>query len=141
MKKLLGSLFLLLTACAPTTVPQSEPVYYLGLAADVYARVVEVISTSPGLENSEGWIITQSDAAGYFIRAETRVTPVVLGVPMPSLIAQKSSESVSVIVAQQEDKAQVIIQFTQAARPLADFIKQVLDTKFMLAGQLGEKRN
>lgn len=133
MKRLLIFLFFVLSACAPTTVPASEPLYYTGVAADIYATVVGAISTSPGLDNSDGWRITQSDAAGYFIRAETLVTPVVLGVSVTFM--QKSSESVSVIVSQQGDKSQVVIQSTEAARPLADLIKQQLNGKFQLVAQ------
>lgn len=135
MKNLLLSYFLMLTACASTTAPASDPIYYAGLAADVYATIVQAISTSPGLDNSSGWMITQSDAAGYFVRAETLVTPVVLGVSM-TLIMQQKSESLSVIVSQQESRTQVILQFTEAGRSLADFIKEQLNTKFESVNQL-----
>jgi hypothetical protein len=131
-------LFLALTSCMPTTnAPKSEPIYYQGSITDVYASVVQAISTSPGLENSTGWIITQSDAAGYFIRAETLVTPTILGINA-SIFQGKSTESVSVIVSDQDSKIQVLIQFTQAAKPLADFIKEQLDTTFQRVGQLKE---
>jgi hypothetical protein len=129
-------LFLVLTSCMPTTnTPNSEPIYYQGSITDVYASVVQAMSLSPGLDNSTGWIITQSDAAGHFIRAETLVTPVVLGIP---IIIQKNNESVSVVVSQQDSKIQVLIQFTEVAKPLADFIKQQLDTTFQRVGQLEE---
>lgn len=124
-------LFLALTSCMPTTnAPNSEPIYYQGSITDVYASVVQAMSLSPGLDNSTGWIITQSDAAGHFIRAETLVTPVILGIPM---IIQKNNESVSVVVSGQDSRTQVLIQFTQAAKPLADFIKEQLDTTFQRA--------
>ncbi len=136
--KLFIYLFLVLTSCMPATnAPKSEPIYYQGSTSDVYASVVQAISTSPALENSTGWIITQSDAAGYFIRAETLVTPTILGINA-SILQGKSTESVSVIVSDQDSKTQVIIQFTEAARPLADLIEQQLDAKFQRVNQVKE---
>jgi hypothetical protein len=138
VKKLLLGLCIVLTSCMPTSnAPKSEPIYYQGSTPDVYASVVQAISTSPALDNSNGWIITQSDAAGYFIRAETLVTPTFLGINA-SIFQGKSSESVSVIVSDQDSKTQVIIQFTEAARPLADLIEQQLDAKFQRVGQVKE---
>lgn len=127
-EKLFLGLCLVLASCMPATkAPKSEPMYFQGSAAAIYASVVQAISTSPGLEYSTGWMIAESDAAGYFIRAETLVTPVVLGIPM---IIQKNTESVSVVVSNQDSRTQVLIQFTQAAKPLADFIQEQLDTTF-----------
>jgi hypothetical protein len=128
-EKLFLGLCLALASCMPTTkAPKSEPMYFQGSAAAIYTSVVQAISTSPGLEYSTGWMITESDAAGYFIRAETLVTPTVLGIPI--IITQKNNESVSVVVSEQDSKTQVLIQFTEAAKPLADFIQEQLDTTF-----------
>lgn len=114
------SLFaLLLAACAPAAepVPAAEPIFYRGGQDEIYAAVVQAMSTSPGLPGSNGWIITQSDRAGGFVRAETAV-------------GDSRRESVSVVVSANGDRTQVIIQLTSGGAELAERIRSELDAKF-----------
>ena len=128
---MLGLIFfpgIFLGACAPTIkkVPASEPIFYNGSLDNVYAAVVQAISTSPGIDNSNGWIITQSDAAGGFVRAETTVTE-------SGFFGSSSQlESVSVIVSNNGDnRTQVVIQLSTGAEVLAKRIREQLDLKFL----------
>lgn len=114
-------------ACAPrNAVPGAEPIFYNGAQEDVYAAVVQAISTSPGIENSNGWIISQSDAAGGFVRAETAITTYFLGLPNED----KKIESISVVVSAGQNGTQVVIQLTKGAQDLANRVQTQLDQKF-----------
>ena len=122
------SLLLLLAACAPgpKKVPASEPIFYDGSLDNVYAAVVQAISTSPGIDNSNGWIITQSDTSGGFIRAETTVTE------SGFFGSSEKLESVSVIVSNNgNNRTQVVIQLSEGAAGLAQRIREQLDQKFL----------
>lgn len=111
-----------LAACAPAAVPAAEPVFYQASAEDVYAAVVQAISTSPGLGGSDGWVITESDAAGGFVRAETTVR---------GFLGATRTESVSVVVSQATGgRTQVVIQRSGGAGSLAERIGTELDLKF-----------
>lgn len=128
MKKIAAlSLMLLLTlmACSPRTVPASEPIFYRASSEELFAAVVQTISTSPGLDNSSGWMITQSDAAGGFVRAETVVTERGL------FGSSRKDESLSVVVtAGGEARTQVIIQESKGADALGERILNNLDLRF-----------
>ena len=67
---------LVLAACAPAAraVPAAEPVFYAAAPLDVMGTAIEAISTSPGVDDSTGWLITDADTQGGFVRAETEVT-------------------------------------------------------------------
>ena len=129
MKKVfsLFVLLLVIAACSPgtRTVPGSEPVFYEGQRDQVFATVIESISTSPGLDNSNGWIIVENDSAGGFVRAQTTVTN-------RNLFGSSiRDEALSVIVsAAGDERSQVIIQGTTGATPLADRITQHLNQRF-----------
>ena len=127
MKKMTGLIFLLVlvVACSPRTVPASEPIFYKASSDELFAAVVQTISTSPGLNNSSGWMITQSDAAGGFVRAETVVTERGL------FGSSRKNESISVVVSVSgEARTQVVIQESSGAKSLAGRIKSELDLKF-----------
>lgn len=128
MKKivpLIALLFVLLAACSPRTVPASEPIFYKASSDELFAAVVQAISTSPGLNNSSGWMITQSDAAGGFVRAETTVTERGL------FGSSRKNESLSVVVsASGEARTQVVIQESAGAKSLSGRVKSELDLKF-----------
>lgn len=118
----------LLGACAPGAkkVPASEPIFYNGTLDNVYAAVVQSISTSPGIDNSNGWVIVQSDAAGGFVRAETTVTE------SGFFGSSTKVESISVIVSNNGDnRTQVVIQLSEGAEALAKRIREQLDQKFL----------
>ena len=116
------------TACAPAArkVPAAEPIFYDGSLDKVYAAVIQAISTSPGLDNSNGWVITQSDAAGGFVSAGTIVEePGFFG-------STEVPESVTVIVSNNGDgRTQVIIQLSAGAESIAERIRTQLDQKFL----------
>ena len=123
------AMMVFLASCAPAArqVPAAEPIFYDGSLDKVYAAVVQAISTSPGIDNSNGWVITESDAAGGFVRATTTVEEFgffgsVTEVP----------ESVSVIVSDNGDgRTQVVIQLSAGAEDLANRIRTQLDQKFL----------
>ncbi len=113
------SLLLVIAACGPRTrtVPGAEPEFYRASKDAVFSTVVQAISTSPGLDNSSGWIITQSDSAGGFVRAETT-----LG---------RDAEALSVVVsASTEGRSQVVIQGTARAAELAERVRTELRERF-----------
>ena len=123
---LFALLVLISSACAPRSVPAPEPVFYKGTQADLFAAAVQAISTSPGIDNSSGWVITQSDSSGGFISAQTSVRRCgFLG-----LGCRNDTESVSVVISGEEGRAQVIIQRSGGAAELARRIRQQLDSKF-----------
>ena len=113
------SLLLVIAACGPRTrtVPGAEPEFYRASKDAVFSAVVQAISTSPGLNNSSGWIITQSDSAGGFVRAETTVG--------------RDVEALSVVVsANTEGRSQVVIQGTARAANLAQRVRAQLKERF-----------
>jgi len=118
-------LLLLAAACAPapTVVPAPDPVFFAAEPIDVAGTVIQAISTSPGLDDSSGWMITQADTMGGFVRAETQVR-----VPGGFLRgATTRTEFVSVVVAPAgEGRTQVVIQRTDGATELAERIMQEL---------------
>jgi uncharacterized protein YaaQ len=120
-------LFLLLAACAPSAVPAAEATFYKGTKLELYAAAVEAISTSPGLDNSSGWIISQSDSAGGFISAETTVqTYGLFGIKTGERV-----ETLSVVISEAgENRTQLVIQRTEAGQALAERVRQQLDAKF-----------
>jgi hypothetical protein len=130
MKKSFGLLVVLfvLSSCVPAAVPAAEPVFYEGSKAEIYAAVVQSVSTSVGLPDSNGWIITQSDAAGGFVRAETSVmVRGFLGIPTD----QYKTESVSIVVSENTTGlTQVVIQVTSGGIELGARVKTDLDSKF-----------
>jgi hypothetical protein len=95
----------------------------------VAGSVIQAISTSPGLDNSTGWIITQADTQGGFVRAETEVS-------VPGGIFRRistRSEFVSVVVAPAgAQRTQVVIQHTDGARELAERIMRELRARYGL---------
>jgi len=124
-------LLLVAAACAPAprVVPAQEPVFFAATPIDVAGSVIQVISTSPGLDNSTGWIITQADTQGGFIRAETEVSTV------GGLFRRvtTSSEFVSVVVAPAgANRTQVVIQHTAGALDLAERIMRELRARYGL---------
>lgn len=132
MKKLpLLILFaLVLSACAPKTVPAPMPIFYKDTKDNLFPAVIEAISSSPGIDNSSGWAIAESDSEGGFIRATTSVR--VCG--FLGLGCHNEVESVSVIISQSDtDRTQVIIQRTPKAQDLAEKIRKELDAKFLRA--------
>jgi hypothetical protein len=124
-------LLLLAAACAPapTVVPAPDPVFFAATPIDVAGVVIQAISTSPGIDDSTGWMITQADTMGGFIRAETDVS-----VPGGFLRRMTTrSEFVSVVVAPAgEGRTQVVIQRTAGATELADRIMRVLRERYGL---------
>ncbi len=122
MKKILALVVLvfLMAACAPAArpVPGAEAIFYAADKDLVYAAVVEIISTAPGIDNSNGWIITQSDSEGGFIRTETAISTTV-------------TEALSVVVSQSgTGRSQVVIQRTSGGAELAERIRTTLDQRF-----------
>jgi len=125
---LLSALLLVTAACAPQvkTVPASEPIFYDGSLDRVYAAVVQAISTSPGIDDSTGWTITQSDIAGGFIRGETIVTK------RGFFGSSEVTEGISVIVSNDgANRTQVVIQASEGAQVLAERVREQLDLKFL----------
>lgn len=131
MKKLTFILFMLvLSACAPRTVPAPDPIFYKDSMESIFPAVIQAISTSPGLDNSTGWAISQSDAAGGFVRATTSVR--VCG--FLGLGCRDEVESVSVVISQADNnRTQVVIQRSAGAQDLATRIRRELDSKFLRA--------
>lgn len=118
-------LILLAAACAPapTVVPAPDPVFFAAEPIDVAGTVIQAISTSPGIDDSSGWMITQADTMGGFVRAETQVR-----VPGGFLRgATTRTEFVSVVVAPAgQGRTQVVIQRTDGATELAERIMREL---------------
>ncbi len=111
-------LILFAAACAPapTVVPAPDPVFFAAEPIDVAGTVIQAISTSQGIDDSTGWMITQADTMGGFVRAETQVR-----VPGGFLRAAATrTEFVSVVVAPAgEGRTQVVVQYTEGAIDLA----------------------
>jgi hypothetical protein len=123
---LLVSILVILAACAPSAVPAAPEVIYRGAAPAVYAAVVRAISTSPGLPNSNGWIIDQSDSAGGFVSARSTVSTF-------NLFTGPSTdvESVSVVVSPNgEERTAVVVQATPGAGQLAQRVRAALSNEF-----------
>ncbi len=123
-------LLVLLAACAPrasTPSPAAPEIVYGGPVAEVYPIVVRAISTSPGLPDSNGWIITQSDAVGGFVAAETSVAVRnLLGTEIDT-----HRESISVVVSgNPNNQTAVVTQFTSGAGVLAGLIHEQLTATF-----------
>jgi uncharacterized protein YaaQ len=118
---------LLLAACAPRAVPAPEATFYKGTKLELYAAAVEAISTSPGLDNSSGWVIRQSDSEGGFVSAQTTVqTYGLFGIKTGERV-----ETLSVVISEAgEDRTQVVIQRTDGAGELSERVRQQLDAKF-----------
>jgi hypothetical protein len=105
-----------LAACAPSSgamVPATGPVVFAAAPGDVFASVLNIITTAPGLEASNGWIVSQSDSQAGFVRTDTTVsTPWTFWSP-------QRTETLSVIVsASAPGRTQVVIQRTEGAREL-----------------------
>ena len=105
-----------LAACAPLSgalVPATGPLLYAAEPGDVFASVLNVITTAEGLENSNGWIISHSDSQAGFVRTDTTVsTPWTFWSP-------QRIETLSVVVsAAAPGRTQVVIQRTAGAREL-----------------------
>ena len=128
---LLAIPLLLLAACAPapTLVPAPDPVFFAAEPIDVAGTVIQAISTSPGIPDSTGWMITQADTMGGFVRAETEVS-----VPGGFLRRMTTrTEFVSVVVAPAgEGRTQVVIQRTDGATELAERIMRELRAEYGL---------
>jgi len=124
-------LLLLAAACAPapSVVPAPDPVFFAAAPIDVAGVVIQAISTSPGLDDSTGWMITQADTMGGFIRAET-----VVSIPGGFLRRMTTrAEFVSVVVAPAgANRTQVVIQRTAGATELAERIMRVLRERYGL---------
>lgn len=124
-------LVLFAVACAPTarTVPASDPVFYAATPLEVMGAAIEAISTSPGLDDSNGWVILEADTQGGFVRAETDVTT-------PGGFLRRAStrtESLTVVASPAgENRTQVIVQRTSGAEALAERIDQELRSEFGL---------
>jgi uncharacterized protein YaaQ len=118
---------LLLAACAPRAVPAPEATFYKGTKLELYAAAIEAISTSPGLDNSSGWVIRQSDSEGGFISAQTTVqTYGLFGIRTGERV-----ETLSVVISEAgQDRTQVVIQRSEGSQELADRVRQQLDAKF-----------
>jgi hypothetical protein len=105
-----------LAACAPTSgamVPATGPLLYAAEHGDVFASVMNIITTAEGLQDSNGWIITESDSQGGFVRVDTTVLR-----PWRFWAPQRvESLSVSVLAAA-PGRTQVVIQRTAGAREL-----------------------
>jgi hypothetical protein len=122
---------LALAACAPTAraVPAAEPVFYAAAPLDVMGAAIQAISTAPGVDDSTGWLITDADTQGGFVRAETEVTT------SGGLFQRASTrtEWVTVVVsAAGENRSQVIVQNTGGAVALAMRIRAALQAAFGL---------
>lgn len=124
------ALILLVAACTPrssTPSPAAPEIVYSGSADEVYPVVVRAISTSPGLPDSNGWIITQSDAAGGFVAAETTITTRNLFSSQPTI----DRELISVVVSgNPNNQTAVVTQFTSGAGTLAARVHEQLTAAF-----------
>ena len=122
---------LVLAACAPTarTVPAADPVFYAAEPLDIMGAAIEAISTSPGLDDSTGWLITDADTQGGFVRAETEVST-------PGGLFRRAStrtEWLTVVVSPAgENRSQVIVQHTAGADALAARVQGELRAAFGL---------
>ncbi|MGL4609438.1 MAG: hypothetical protein ACRCYY_07100 [Trueperaceae bacterium] len=120
------SLFLL-AACAPKAVPAPEATFYKGTKLELYAAAIEAISTSPGLDNSSGWIIRQSDSSGGFVSAQTTVETFGLF----GIKTGDRTETLSIVISEAgADRTQLVIQRSEGAQELAERVRQQLDAKF-----------
>jgi hypothetical protein len=128
---LLRALPLVAAACAPapTLVPAPDPVLFAAEPIDVSGTVIQAISTPPGLNDSTGWMITQADTMGGFVRAETEVS-----VPGDFLRRMTTrTEFFSVVIAPAgQGRTQVVIQRTDGATELADRVMRVLRERYGL---------
>lgn len=122
---------LVAAACAPAprVVPAPDPIFFAAAPIDVAGTVIQAISTSPGLDDSTGWMITQADTMGGFVRAETQVS-------VPGGFFRRMTtrtEFVSVVIAPAgEGRTQVVIQRTDGATELAERIMRVLRERYGL---------
>jgi len=122
---------LLFAACAPAARPVAAtlPVFYAAEPLDVMGVVILAISTAPGLDDSNGWVIAQSDTQGGYVRAETDVTT-------PRWFLRREStrtESVTVVVsAAGPNRTQVVVQRTSGAESLSQHITRELQARFGL---------
>ncbi len=122
---------LVLVACAPTarTVPAAEPVFYAAAPLEVMGAAIEAISTSPGLDDSNGWVITEANTQGGFVRAETEVTT------PGGLFRRETTRTqwLTVVVSPAgENRTQVIVQRTEGAASLAERVQRELRAEFGL---------
>ncbi len=118
---------LLLAACAPRAVPAPEATFYKGTKAELYAAAIEAISTSPGLDNSSGWIIRQSDSEGGFVSAQTTVETYGLF----GIRTGEQLETLSIVISEAGDnRTQLVIQRSEGSAELAQRVRQQLDAKF-----------
>lgn len=121
---------LLAAACAPraaTPSPAAPEIVYSAPAGEVFPAVVRAISTSQGLPDSNGWIITQSDAVGGFVAAETTVSTRTLFSADPVV----TREQISVVVSgNPNNETAVVTQFTGGASALAALVHQQLTATF-----------
>lgn len=124
-------LLVVAAACAPapTVLPAPDPVFFAATPNDVAGTVIQAISTSPGLPDSTGWIITQADTQGGFVRAETTVS-------VPGGFLRRVTtrdEFVSVVIAPAgANRTQVVIQHTAGAEALAERVMQELRARYGL---------
>jgi len=122
---------LLVAACSPVarTVPAADPVFYAAEPSEVIGTVIQAISTSPGLDDSGGWLITAADTQGGFVRAETDVVT-----PGGFLRADTvRTESITVVVSPAgANRTQVVIQRTSGAEELAERITRELRARYGL---------
>jgi uncharacterized protein YaaQ len=118
---------LLLAACAPRAVPAPEATFYKGTKAQLYAAAIEAISTSPGLDNSSGWVIRQSDSEGGFVSAQTTVeTFGLFGIKTGERL-----ETLSIVISEAgENRTQLVIQRSEDALELSERVRSQLDAKF-----------
>jgi len=121
---------LLVSACAPVarTVPAEPAIGYGGAPADVLAVVLEAIATAPALENSNGWVVTSSDAIAGSVIAETDVTTAAWFLRPEST----RTERVVVVVTVATNGSEVVIQRTSGAESLSRHIEFVLRDEFGL---------
>lgn len=119
--------FAALAACAPqVTPPPAQELVYAAPAGQVFPAVIRAISTSPALEGSNGWIITQSDRAGGFVAAQTTLSRFVYGSGMVPY-----NKSVSVVISPNSpQETAVVIQLTCGAGSLASRVRSSLEKAF-----------
>ena len=122
---------LIAAACAPAarTVPATDPVFYAAEPLAIMGAAIQAISTSPGLDDSTGWLITEADTQGGFVRAETEVTT-------PGGLFRRAStrtEWLTVVVSPAgANRSQVIVQHTAGAETLAARVAGELRAAFGL---------
>lgn len=120
-----------LAACAPTAreVPAAEPVFYAATPLDVMSVAIEAISTSPGLDDSTGWLITDADTQGGFVRAETEVRT------SGGLFRRASTRTewlTVVVTSAGENRSQMVLQNTNGAISLATRVRAALHSAYGL---------